>query len=157
MSPIRMGALGRKGRWKIHALSPAVPHIWAAFSEDLKTWHNHQIIMDYPGRLGEEKIRIAGQPLRIRQGYLMLYHAVDRKKVYRLGAALLDGEDPTKVVRRLPEPILEPELEWERLGHVPNVVFSCGQVVKGHMLLVYYGAADQVVGVAGIELNKIAF
>lgn len=152
------GLLEEKVDGKYMLFHRRMPHIWAAFSEDLKTWHNHQIIMEtIPGGWEEEKIGIAGQPLRIRQGYLMLYHAVDRKKVYRLGAALLDGEDPTKVVRRLPEPILEPELEWERVGHVPNVVFSCGQVVKDDMLLVYYGAADQVVGVAGIELNQIAF
>ncbi len=87
----------------------------------------------------------------------MIYHAVDGRRTYRLGAALLDGEDPTKVVRRLPEPILEPELEWERQGHVPNVVFSCGQVVKDGFLYVYYGAADQVIGVAGIELDEIVF
>ena len=103
------------------------------------------------------KIGIAGQPLRIRQGYLMIYHAGVGRRSYRLGAALLDGEAPTKVVRRLPEPILEPEQEWERQGHVPNEVFSCGQVVKDGILYVYYGAADQVKGVAGIEHDGIVF
>jgi predicted GH43/DUF377 family glycosyl hydrolase len=87
----------------------------------------------------------------------MLYHAVDKHKAYRLGAALLDGEDPAKVVGRLPEPILEPELEWEKVGLVPNVVFSCGQVIKDGFLYVYYGGADRVIGVAGIELDKVVF
>ena len=135
-----------------------VPHIWSAVSADLRSWHDHKIIMEtIPGGWESLKIGIAGPPLRIRQGYLMIYHAVDGRRTYRLGAALLDGEDPTKVVRRLPEPILEPELEWERQGHVPNVVFSCGQVVKDGFLYVYYGAADQVIGVAGIELDEIVF
>lgn len=135
-----------------------MPHIWVAFSSDLKHWEDHQIIMEtIPGGWEELKIGIAGQPIRIAQGYLMIYHAVDRHKTYRLGAALLDGEDPTKVVRRLPEPILEPELEWEKEGFVPNVVFSCGQVVKDDFLYVYYGAADRVIGVAGIELDQIKF
>lgn len=135
-----------------------LPHIWVAFSSNLKDWEDHQIVMEtIPGGWEEDKIGIAGQPIRTAQGYLMLYHAVDRHKTYRLGAALLDGDDPTKVVRRLPEPILEPELEWEREGHVPNVVFSCGQVVKDGFLYVYYGGADRVIGVAGIELDKIIF
>ena len=135
-----------------------LPHIWAAFSSDLKTWEDHQIIMEtIPRGWEENKIGIAGQPIRIRQGYLMLYHAVDKHKAYRLGAALLDGEDPAKVVGRLPEPILEPELEWEKVGLVPNVVFSCGQVIKDVFLYVYYGGADRVIGVAGIELDKVVF
>ncbi|MGI6674109.1 MAG: glycosidase [Limnochordia bacterium] len=134
-----------------------VPHIWTAVSPDLKNWHDHKILMEtIPGWEGL-KIGIAGPPVATRQGYLMIYHAVDKKNTYRLGAALLDGEDPTKVVRRLPEPILEPELEWEKVGHVPNVVFSCGQVVKDGFLYVYYGAADQVIGVAGIELDEVVF
>ncbi|NLL43075.1 MAG: glycosidase [Firmicutes bacterium] len=135
-----------------------MPHIWAAFSSDLNTWDDHRIVMKtIPGGWEENKIGIAGQPIRVRQGFLMLYHAVDNRKVYRLGAALLDGEDPTKVVRRLPQPILEPELDWERTGHVPNVVFSCGQVIKDDFLYVYYGGADKVIGVAGIELDKVVF
>jgi len=135
-----------------------MPHIWAAFSKDLRTWEDHQIVMEtIPGGWEELKIGIAGQPIRTRQGYLLIYHAVDRNKTYRLGAALLDGENPTKVVRRLPEPILEPELPWEKEGHVPNVVFSCGQAVKDSFLYVYYGGADRVIGVAGIEMDKLVF
>ena len=77
-----------------------LPHIWVAFSSNLKDWEDHQIVMEtIPGGWEEDKIGIAGQPIRTAQGYLMLYHAVDRHKTYRLGAALLDGDDPTKVVR----------------------------------------------------------
>ncbi len=152
------GFLEEKINGKYMLFHRRLPHIWAAFSADLQDWEEHQIIMKtIPGGWEENKIGIAGQPIRIRQGYLMLYHAVDNEKNYRLGAALLDGKDPTKVVQRLPEPILEPELEWEKVGHVPNVVFSCGQVIKDDFLFVYYGGADEVIGVAGIELNKIVF
>ncbi|MCK9524984.1 MAG: glycosidase [Limnochordia bacterium] len=135
-----------------------LPHIWCAFSDNLKEWHDHQIIMEtIPNGWEENKIGLAGQPIATHQGYLMLYHAVDDQKTYRLGAALLDGENPTKVVRRLPEPIFGPELAWEKAGHVPNVVFSCGQVIKDDFLYVYYGGADRVIGVAGIEMDKIIF
>ena len=67
-----------------------------------------------PNGWESKKIGIAGEPILIEQGYLMIYHAVDDRHVYRLGAALLDRRDPTKVLKRLPEPILEPELPWER-------------------------------------------
>lgn len=135
-----------------------VPHIWVAFSDDLVTWDDHQIIMEtIPGTWESKKIGIAGQPFRIKDGYLMLYHAVDDNNVYRLGAALLDKDDPTKVIARQKEPILEPELDWEINGLVPNVVFSNGQAVAGNELFVYYGGADKVIGVAKIGLDEIKF
>lgn len=152
------GLLETKVGGKYMLFHRRMPHIWSAFSEDLHLWHDHQIVMEtLAGGWEEKKIGIAGQPIPTRQGYLMLYHAVDDRKVYRLGAALLDGDDPTRVVRRLPRPILEPEMPWERAGHVPNVVFSCGQVVKDGFLYVYYGGADTVIGVAGIEMDNIVF
>ncbi len=152
------GLLEEKADGRYMLFHRRLPHIWAAFSSDLSTFEDHQVVMEtIPGGWEELKIGIAGQPIRIRQGYLMIYHAVDRNKVYRLGAALLDGENPAKVVRRLPEPILEPELPWEKHGHVPNVVFSCGQVTKDGFLYVYYGGADRVIGVAGIEVDRIVF
>ena len=70
---------------------------------------------------------------------------------------LLDLDDPTKVIARQAEPILEPELDWEVNGYVPNVVFSCGQVVIGDELFVYYGGADTAIGVAKIRMDEIVF
>lgn len=135
-----------------------VPDIWIAFSEDLKTWTDHQIIMKPLANTWESaKVGIAGQPIRISDGYLMLYHAVDDNHVYRLGAALLDKDDPTRVIARQKEPILQPELDWEKNGHVPNVVFSCGQAVINDELYVYYGGADQVIGVAKVPMKDIKF
>lgn len=134
------------------------PHIWVAFSRDLKTWQDHQIIMSpIPGTWESLKIGIAGPPFLIDDGILMLYHAVDQNRVYRLGAALLDPEDPTRVIARQKEPILEPELEWEKHGFVPNVVFSNGHAVLDGRLFVYYGAADRVIGAASVELEDIFF
>ena len=61
------------------------------------------------------------------------------------------------MVSRQREPILEPELDWEINGHVPNVVFSCGHALLDDDLYVYYGGADRVIGVAAINLNDIEF
>ncbi|RLC97935.1 MAG: glycosidase, partial [Chloroflexi bacterium] len=71
------------------------------------------------------------------------------------GIALLDRDDPTRVIARQSEPILEPELNWEVNGFVPNVVFSCGQVILGDQLYVYYAGADTAIGVAAVPLEEI--
>ena len=145
-----------KGRYML--FHRRMPDIWVAFSHDLKTWEDHQIIMKpIPNTWESFKIGIASQPFEIEDGILMLYHAVDDNHVYRLGAALLDKNDPTKVIARQKEPILEPELEWEVNGFVPNVVFSNGHAVKDNELFVYYGGADRVIGVAKISLDEIRF
>jgi predicted GH43/DUF377 family glycosyl hydrolase len=74
---------------------------------------------------------------------LLIYHGVDENHIYRTGIALLDLEDPSKVIARSPYPILEPEAEYERVGDVPNVVFPEGAVIRDGMLYVYYGGADK--------------
>jgi predicted GH43/DUF377 family glycosyl hydrolase len=135
------------------------PDIWMSFSEDLKNWNEHVILMKaIPDSDWEnEKIGIAGPPIRMESNWLLIYHGVSKSHRYSLGIAELNLEDPTKVISRQSEPILEPELDWEINGHVPNVVFSCGQVIKDGELYVYYGAADTVIGVAKIHLQDIRF
>ena len=85
----------------------------------------------------------------------MIYHGVSADHRYSLGIALLDPEDPSRLIARQEEPILEPRMEWELKGHVPNVVFSCGQVILGDELYVYYGGADRVIGVASVKLEEL--
>jgi predicted GH43/DUF377 family glycosyl hydrolase len=135
------------------------PHIWIAFSEDLRVWKDHTVVLRaLPHSAWEsEKIGLAGPPLRTAQGWALIYHAVSKDHVYRLGIALLDAQDPTKVLARQAEPILEPELPWEVEGHVPHVVFSCGQVVLGDTLYVYYGGADRVIGLATTPMSQLVF
>ncbi|KPU26898.1 glycosidase [Caloranaerobacter sp. TR13] len=135
-----------------------VPDIWIAYSDDLITWTNHKIIMTPIKNTWEsKKIGIAGPPIKREDGWLLIYHAVDDNHVYRLGAALLDLNDPSKVIARQSEPILEPELDWEVNGLVPNVVFSCGAVEANDNYYVYYGGADTHIGVAAIEKDKVKF
>ena len=134
------------------------PDIWAAFSENLTDWKDHQIIMnpiegsDWEG----DKIGLAGPPFKTDQGWVMIYHGVGGSpRKYSLGIALLDRDDPTRVLARQAETILEPELDWEVNGYVPNVVFSCGQVIIGTHLYVYYGGADTAIGVASVPMKEI--
>lgn len=101
------------------------------------------------------KIGIAAPPIETEKGWLLLYHGVGSGNIYRLGAMLLDYEDPRVILGRSDEPILEPEKKYELEGVVPNVVFPCGAVLIENTLYVYYGGADKVIGVATAPLDSI--
>ena len=97
-------------------------------------------------------------PIETDKGWLLIYHAVDdmdRGKIYRTGAALLDKKDPTKVISHLREPLFSPEKRWEKKGNVDNVVFPTGAVVFGKRLYIYYGAADKRIAVVSLNLNEL--
>lgn len=132
------------------------PDIWIATSTDLRHWEQHRVVLrTRPGLWDESKVGAGPPPVRISQGWLLLYHGVDHHRVYRAGFALLDGKDPSRVLGRSLHPALEPRAPWELKGHVPRVVFPTGMVVRGDTLLVYYGAADTTVGVAQGSLRAI--
>ena len=133
------------------------PDIWLATSSDLINWSNHRLVIPALSNSTWEnkKIGIAGPPIKTPRGWFLIYHGVDQDMVYRLGALFLDLKDPTRMITRQQEPILEPELVWERHGHVNNVVFSCGQVVLDGEIYVYYGGADNAIGLAKIDYEDI--
>lgn len=111
----------------------------------------------YPWECG--KVGGSVPPIRTRAGWLFIYHAVelfpDRSFVYRAGAALLDIANPSRVVARLPYPILEPAEEYERKGDVDNVVFPVGAYENEGELYISYGAADRCVALATIVLEDL--
>lgn len=131
------------------------PDIWIAYSDDLVHWSDHQRV--FGPRAGWEslKVGISGPPLRIDQGWLLVYHAVDDGMVYRQGVALLDANDPTRVVSRPAEFVLEPREPWEHLGEVPHVVFSCATLQVGGELWIYYGGADRSIGQARAPMDDV--
>jgi predicted GH43/DUF377 family glycosyl hydrolase len=101
------------------------------------------------------KIGAGAPPIKTARGWLMIYHGVDKNLVYRAGAALSDLEDPTKVIGRLPYPILEPKRKYEMQGDVPNVVFPEGTALFDDELLIYYGGADKVIAMASVNINEL--
>lgn len=90
------------------------------------------------------KVGTGPPPIKTDRGWLVIYHGVSDEAVYRAGALLLDLDNPTRVIARTRDPILEPEMEFERVGVVPNVVFPDGAVLHRGELVVYYGGADRV-------------
>ena len=135
------------------------PDIWIAYSNDLKNWTDHTRVMEPVSTSYWEnlKIGISGPPIKTKEGWVLIYHGVSKNHVYTQGIALLDPGDPARVIARQAEPILEPELPWEKEGHVPNVVFSCGQVEMDDKLIVYYCGADTVIAAAEISKKDIIF
>lgn len=103
-----------------------------------------------------ERIGISAPPMKTEHGWLALYHGVSKDgHKYRVGAMLLQLDDPSVVLARTPWPILEPEAPFEKEGNVPNVVFPCGAALTDDTLFIYYGGADKVVGVAKISFSKL--
>jgi len=102
-------------------------------------------------------VRGAGPPpIKTKYGWLLFYHAIDKRSLgkYKVGAMLLDLFDPTKVLRRLKEPILAPEESYENNGFKAGVVYASGAVIKDSLLLIYYGGADSNVCVAYADFDK---
>ncbi len=137
---------------------PRRPGTWLAYSDDLKHWHDHKLIIRSIYE-NDEKTGAGPPPIKTDQGWLLIYHRVHKDKekgiVYTAKVILLDLKDPSKVIAKIPYEILKPETEYEIKGDVSNVVFPTGALVKDNTLFVYYGAADKQCGLATIELEKI--
>ncbi|MBC7250429.1 MAG: glycosidase [Anaerolineae bacterium] len=132
------------------------PSIWIAYSDNLRDWDSFQVVMaPRPENWDCTRVGAGGVPIETEHGWLVIYHAYDDDHVYRLGACLLDLEDPTRVIRRPDEPIFEPEELWETRGDVPNVVFSCANPVVNGTVHVYYGGGDHVIGLATCPLEDL--
>lgn len=134
--------------------------IWISFSKDLIHWGGFRPVMrPRPRKWDEDKIGAGAPPIKTPEGWLLIYHGVRNTAfgaLYRLGAALLDLEEPWKVIGRANEAILSPKAPEDFLGNVGNVVFTCGAILEEDgMLKVYYGAADQVMCLAMAPISEI--
>ena len=141
-------------------VSPA--HIRISRSRDLRNWTDAGVLL--PAREGgwwdARKVGMGPPPLETEAGWLLLYHAVritGSGCLYRNGLALLDRDDPTRVIARSDEFVFGPEAIYERTGDVPNVVFPEGWFLEpdGRTLRVYYGAADSSVCLATAQLPEL--
>jgi predicted GH43/DUF377 family glycosyl hydrolase len=130
------------------------PSIRTALSPDCQFWGKHQSLLDPRPELWDSvKVGAGAPPVRLPQGWLLFYHGVAPATEsspaghYCVGAALLDLDNPTRLLARSPEPLLCPERLYEREGYVPNVIFPTGAIMSkdGEMLHLYVGAADEVV------------
>jgi predicted GH43/DUF377 family glycosyl hydrolase len=131
------------------------PDIWLAYSDDLVQWTDHRRLFGPRGGWASLKVGISGPPIRTPAGWLLVYHGVDEALYYRQGVALLDLEDPARVLSRPAGHVLEPREPWEHVGDVPHVVFSCATLQVGEELWIYYGGADRAIGQASCPMSEV--
>jgi predicted GH43/DUF377 family glycosyl hydrolase len=155
------------GRWAlIHRPIANFPankaNIWVSYSADMKHWGDHAVMLE--ARRGAwwdaNKIGLSPQPIETKEGWLIIYHGVRMTPagcLYRLGLALLDLDDPTRVIRRGDEWVFGPHAPYERVGDVGDVVFPCGVVhdQATDELRMYYGAADTSIALATGKVDEL--
>jgi predicted GH43/DUF377 family glycosyl hydrolase len=124
-------------------------------SERLDRWNGEGTLLMEP-KYPWEFIQIGncGSPIPTEAGWLLFTHGVGAMRKYSLGCALLDLDDPSKVIGRTAEPVLT-AVDADRSGYVPNVVYTCGVLKVGERLLVPYGISDSAVGFATVEIKAL--
>ena len=159
--PVKIG-----GRWAIiHRPyaegQTAVPaHMWMSYSPDLKHWGDFHVLLRARkgGWWDSNRIGLSPPPLETSAGWLVLYHGVRRHvsgSIYRLGIALLDRDDPTRVLRRGSQWVFGPKETYEQFGDVQQVVFPCGWVMEDGEIRLYYGGADSCIALATARMDDV--
>jgi predicted GH43/DUF377 family glycosyl hydrolase len=129
-------------------------NIYVMFSDHLHFWHNMKLILEPAFPWEFIQLGNCGSPIETEAGWLIISHGVGPMRKYCIGAFLLDRNDPTKVIGRLPEPLIKPNAN-ERDGYVPNVVYSCGSLVHNKQLIIPYGISDYATTFATIPLEQV--
>jgi predicted GH43/DUF377 family glycosyl hydrolase len=135
-------------------------HMWVSFSPDLKHWGDHRALIKTRSAYWDcHRVGLACQPIETQHGWLIFYHGVRSTtagEIYRMGMALLDLEEPWKVLRRSDEWVLGPRADYEQIGDVSGVVFPTGATIikETDQLNLYYGAADSTIAVATASLSE---
>ncbi|WP_324739856.1 glycoside hydrolase family 130 protein [Tsuneonella sp. CC-YZS046] len=159
---------GRAGRNKGMALFPEKvggsyamvgrqdgKNLYLLHSDRIDRWDDEGALLMEP-RFPWEFIQIGncGSPIRTDAGWLLFTHGVGAMRKYALGCALLDIDDPSKVIGRTSEPVLT-AVDADRSGYVPNVVYTCGALRAGNRLLIPYGISDSAVGFATASVDEL--
>jgi predicted GH43/DUF377 family glycosyl hydrolase len=100
------------------------------------------------------RVGAGAPPVKTEKGWLEIYHGADSNNRYCLGALLLDINDPSKVLARSTEPVMEPIQPYEQTGFFGNVIFTNGHYVKGDNIFMYYGASDEVICGARLSISE---
>lgn len=131
-------------------------YIWVAESPDGCHWGNHKCIAKTrSGKFDSKRLGAGAAPIKTEKGWLEIYHGATEENRYCLGAILLDLYDPSIVIARSEQPIMEPIAEYEKTGFFGNVVFTNGHIVDGDTIRMYYGASDEHVCLADFSITDI--
>jgi len=136
-------------------------NIWISYSDDLLYWGDWRVVMTpRPGYWDYNRIGASAPPMEIESGWLLIYYGekwTPAGPLFRLGAAILDRDDPSRVIGRTNVPILSPHESYERLGDVGNLVFSCGALLSddGSEVEIYYGASDSCICLGTVSIEEL--
>ncbi len=130
-------------------------NLYLMFSDKAHHWSDPQLLMRPVEMWESVKIGNCGSPIETEAGWLVITHGVGPMRKYCIGAALLDLNDPSKVIGRLKEPLISPPDSSEREGYVPNVVYSCGSMLHGRELILPYAMSDKVTAIATVSLDDL--
>lgn len=159
----------------LHRVLPDMPLVYFKSFKQLtkKYWANHfkhlsdHIVINAKYKFESGKVGAGAPPIETDKGWLIIFHTVEQtvKKgrykqiktgnIYRASAALLDINNPLKVIGRLKKPLFSPEKIWEKKGDVNNVVFPTGTALFDDRLYIYYGAADTRIAAASLNIHKL--
>jgi predicted GH43/DUF377 family glycosyl hydrolase len=129
-------------------------NLFIMFSNSPHHWSDPQVILRPSAMWESVKIGNCGSPIETEAGWLVITHGVGPMRKYCIGAALLDLDDPTKVIGRLREPLLAAEGN-EREGYVPNVVYSCGSLLHGREVILPFAISDRATAIASVSLDEL--
>jgi predicted GH43/DUF377 family glycosyl hydrolase len=129
-------------------------NIYLVYSDNVHFWYEPRLLIKPAYPWETVQLGNCGSPIETEAGWLVLSHGVGPMRKYCIGAFLLDRDDPSKVIGRLPEPLLKPTPE-EREGYVPNVVYTCGALVHRRKLIIPYGFADYATSFAIVPLDDV--
>jgi predicted GH43/DUF377 family glycosyl hydrolase len=129
-------------------------NLYLIYSDDLYTWDGGQPILKPQFPWEFVQIGNCGSPIELDEGWLLLTHGVGAVRKYSIGAALLDKNDPSKVLARSREPILRPEPS-EREGYVPNVVYTCGAMRHKNQIILPYAVSDTFSNFATFKISAL--
>jgi len=150
----------------LHRLYPSIQLLWFNNPKELTVefWKTYitnlykHIVLFPEGKQESSHIGAGCPPVETEDGWILIYHSAQSTPegfVYHACAALLDLENPTKIIGRLKEPLFSPTETWEKEGYANNLVFPTGTAIFNENLYIYYGAADSRVAVASVNFNEL--
>jgi predicted GH43/DUF377 family glycosyl hydrolase len=129
-------------------------NLYMMYSDHLHFWHKTQLLLKPKFPWEFVQLGNCGSPIETDAGWLVLSHGVGPMRKYCIGAFLLDRDDPARVIGRLREPLIKPD-ENEREGYVPNVVYSCGSLLRARQLIIPYAMSDYATTFATLPLDDV--
>ncbi|MFA5090023.1 MAG: pesticidal protein Cry7Aa [Candidatus Omnitrophota bacterium] len=150
----------------VHRILPGIQVIYFNDFKDLTDdyWREYlrnlgsYILLESKYRFESRNIGGGCPPIETKEGWLLVYHGIEdssQGRIYHAAAALLDLDDPAKVIGRMKQPLFSPNEKWEKRGDVDNVVFPTGTVLKDNRLYIYYGAADKLIAAKSVDMEEL--